>query len=280
MAEVKVKNEKLKMKNTTTKEKIAKVGKKVVAKKSEVHVEDAQKETRVNPLRKKASKGQEKETTKHLTLDVFDTNGKVVGKQHISSDVFGTKINKQLIAQAVRVYLANQRQGNASTKTRGEVSASTRKIYRQKGTGRARHGSLKAPLFVHYGGVAWGPRPRDFGLNIPQKMKQQALACALSAKVKDQELKIVSGLEKLDGKTKSMVGALANLKVKTENIKKNPKILLVINDGAANVIRAARNIDRVTITAAARLNVYDVLTAKQLLFSKDAVESLEARFKM
>jgi len=224
-----------------------------------------------------------KKTTKkdnNLILDVFGVDGKVVGSHSLAATVFGVKINKQLIAQAVRVYLANQRQGNASTKTRGEVTGSTRKIYRQKGTGRARHGGIRAPIFVG-GGVAWGPRPHNFNLSLPQKMKQLALASALSAKVQDQEVKIVSGMEKLDGKTKSMVGTLQNLELRIKNQEsreKTPKVLLVINDGATSVIRAARNIDRITITAASRLNVYDVLTTKQVLFSKDALESLEKRF--
>jgi large subunit ribosomal protein L4 len=227
----------------------------------------------LTPVKKAAKKENQ------LTVDILGTDGKVVGSHNLATAVFGVKINKQLIAQAVRVYLANQRQGNASTKTRGEVTGSTRKIYRQKGTGRARHGGIRAPIFVG-GGVAWGPRPHDFNLSLPQKMKQLALASALSSKAHDQEVKIVEGLEKLEGKTKKMVGALANLKLKTENIKKNPKILLIINDGATSTIRAARNIDRVTITSASRVNVYDVLTTKHVVFTKEAVENLEERFKV
>ena len=230
-----------------------------------------EKEQVASPVKKTAKKENQ------LTVDVFGIDGKVVGKHALLATIFAVKINKQLISQAVRVYLANQRQGNASTKTRGEVTGSTRKIYRQKGTGRARHGGIRAPLFVG-GGVAWGPRPHDFSLSLPQKMKQIALASALTGKVQEQELKIVSGVEKLEGKTKAMVGALAGLGLRTKEKGKEIKVLLVINDGATNVVRAARNIERVTVTSASRLNVYDVITTKQILFTEEAVESLEKRY--
>ncbi len=218
-----------------------------------------------------ASKTVKKETG--LVIDVFDVSGKVAGQLTLAEKVFGVAINRTLLAQAIRVYLANQRQGTRSTKTRGEVSASTRKIYRQKGTGRARHGSLKAPLFVHYGGVSHGPRPVDFSMTMPQKMRQKALTSALSAKLKDQEIKVVSGLVKLEAKTKVMAGILKNLGLT------NHKVLIVINDGTDNIVRAARNLEGVTLTSAARLNTYDVLTAKQIVFAQEAVESLQKRLE-
>ncbi len=219
-----------------------------------------------------ASKTVKKESD--LTVDVFDVNGKVTGQLELAKHVFGVAANKAIIAQAVRVYLANQRQGTRSTKTRGEVSASTRKIYRQKGTGRARHGSLKAPLFVHYGGVSHGPRPVDFSMTMPQKMRQKALTSVLSAKLKGQEIKVVSGLATMEAKTKAMAAALSNLKLRN---KSNDKLLVVINDGTGNIVRAARNLEGVTLTSAARLNAYDVLTARQILFAQEAVESLQKR---
>src|SRR5258708_225116 len=127
------------------------------------------------------SKKTEKKYTP-VSVDVIGVDGKVSGKVSLPGEMFGEKVNKTLLAQAVRVYLANQRQGNASTKTRGEVDGSTAKIYRQKGTGRARHGSKRAPIFVK-GGLVFGPKPRDFSLALPQKMKRKALFGALSAKV-------------------------------------------------------------------------------------------------
>ena len=180
-----------------------------------------------------------------ITAEVLDLTGKVTEKISLSKEIFGAKINKVLIAQAVKVYLANQRQGTASTKTRGEVEGSTRKIYRQKGTGRARHGSIRAPIFVH-GGVVFGPRPHDYSLKLPQKMKRNALFSALSAKFNDGEIKILQDLEKLEPKTKKFAEVIKNLGL--ENKKK--KILLITAAETENLKRAAQNIEGVTITAA------------------------------
>src|SRR3989344_6029979 len=128
-------------------------------------------------------------TTKKGSLfaPVYDLKGAKSGTLALPKEVFGTKVNNSLMAQAVRVYLANQRQGNATTKTRGEVQGSSKKIYRQKGTGRARHGSLRAPIFVK-GGIVFGPKPRDFSLDLPKKMKRKALFSSLSAKAADSEV--------------------------------------------------------------------------------------------
>lgn len=207
-----------------------------------------------------------------VTVDVFDVKGKVVGKTSLPKEMFAAKVNSVLMAQAVRVYLANQRKGTASTKTRGEVTASTRKIYRQKGTGRARHGGISAPIFVG-GGIAFGPKPRDYSLNLPKKMKRQALASALTSKAKDQAIKVVEGLEKLGPKTKGMYQTLKN--VAGEKEKGTRKILLVIPGKVENVQRSARNIEGVTIRPANLLNTYEVLNNATLLFMKDAIQKLE-----
>src|SRR5579885_383385 len=143
----------------------------------------------------------------NLLIDVYGIDRKVSGKVSLPHVIFGEKVNKQLLAQAVRVYLANKRQGTVSTKTRGEVDGSTRKIYRQKGTGRARHGSVRAPIFVH-GGVVHGPKPRDYSLNLPKKMRRKALFSALSAKLQDGQIKVVAGFEKLEPKTKAFISAI------------------------------------------------------------------------
>lgn len=188
----------------------------------------------------------------------------------LPEEIFNAKINKTLMAQAVRVYLANQRQGNASTKTRGEVTGSTRKIYRQKGTGRARHGGVRAPLFVH-GGIAHGPKPQDHSLALPKKMRKAALFSALTAKLIGQKIKIVSDLETIEPKTRSMAVALRKLDLAA-------KTLLVMPVDIETVIRAGRNLPDVTITAANRLNTYEILNAKQILFMKDAIKRLEEVF--
>lgn len=205
-----------------------------------------------------------------LTVDVFDIKGKVKEKMTLPKEIFAAKINPKLMAQAVRVYLANQRKGTASTKTRGEVKGSSRKIYRQKGTGRARHGSIRAPIFVH-GGVVFGPKPKDFSLNLPQKMKKAALFSALTTKLKNGEIKIVSGLEKIEPKTKNMVQTLKKLGLN------NKGLLFVLSAKNENIQRSARNIEGVELLLASQLNAYEILKNKNLIFMKDAIEIIEKR---
>ena len=211
-----------------------------------------------------------------LTLEMFDTKGKVVGSLDLPKEIFGAKINEKLMAQYVRVYLANQRSGTASTKARGEVHGSTRKIWRQKGTGRARHGSRKAPIFVH-GGIVFGPTPRDFSLKIAKKMKKLALFSALSAKLKANEIKAVTGLEKVGPKTKLMVEVINNLGIN----KKNRNILMVTPKSAKeleNVYRSSRNIEGVHILNAKMLNAYEVLDNKLILLMDKAVNTVKETF--
>src|SRR3989344_1714246 len=213
--------------------------------------------------------------TGELSLDLFDIKGKIAGKIDLPKEIFGAKINNQLLAQAVRVYLANQRKGTAETKTRGEVHGSTRKIWRQKGTGRARHGSKKAPIFVH-GGIAFGPHPRDFSLKISKKMKRQALFSALSSKLKSNEIKAVTGLEKLDPKTKSMADVINNLGI--DKKKRNILMITPLKNDLENVYRAARNLEGVRILNANVLNTYDVLNNRLILLMDKAVDSIKENF--
>lgn len=216
------------------------------------------------------------EKTKRVTgpsVDLYDLSGKVTGKVTLPAVIFAAKENKPLIAQAIRVYLANQRKGTVSTKTRGEVQGSTRKIYRQKGTGRARHGSNRAPIFVH-GGVAFGPKPRDYSLKLPQKMKRVALFSALSAKVKDGEIKVISGLASIEPKTKIMAQLMKQL---ASDVKRR-KVLLITENDTENISRATRNLEGISYTAASRLNVYDVLTSKMLVLMQESVAMLEKTF--
>ncbi len=205
-----------------------------------------------------------------LTADVFNLEGKVVEKISLPEEIFGVKINKALIAQAVRVYRANQRLGTASTKTRGEIEGSTRKIYRQKGTGRARHGSIRAPIFVH-GGVVFGPRPHDYGLRLSQKMKKAALFSVLTAKFQSGEMKILQGIENIEPKTKTFLSIIDKLGLND----KKKKILIIASSEIENLKRAGRNVEGVTMTAVKRLNTYDILNNRQLLFMKEAVEELK-----
>lgn len=210
-----------------------------------------------------------------LTASVFDIKGKVAGTISLPPEIFNAKINDSLMSQAVRVYLANQRQGTVKTKDRGEVNRTTKKIWQQKGTGRARHGSRRAPIFVG-GGLAFGPKPRDLSLSLSKKMKTLALFSALSSKLKDSEIKIVKGLETLEPKTKIMAGVLKNL-----GIQDDKRVLLIMPDAgekSQNVYRASRNIDGVQILSANTINAYKVLDNKLVLLMRDSVDVIKNTF--
>lgn len=214
---------------------------------------------------------------KHYTtvsVDVVGIDGKVTGKIALPGEMFGEKLNKALLAQAVRVYLANQRQGTLSTKTRGEVDGSTRKIYRQKGTGRARHGSVRAPIFVK-GGIVFGPKPRDFSLSLPQKMKRKALFSALSAKVKDKEVTVIDGLEAMKPKTKVFAQILKDLGLAG---KKQNVLFVTGGENVAAVLQAGRNIAGVNFLPSKQINTYEVLAASRLVMMKGAVTEMKEHF--
>lgn len=217
--------------------------------------------------KKAAPKAEKTEST--LKIAVVDTTGKEVETLSLPEVLFGAKVNPTLMAQAVRVYLANQRQGTASTKTRGEVEGSTRKIYRQKGTGRARHGGIRAPIFVK-GGIAHGPKPRDYSLDMPVKMRRAALFSALTVKLQQGDIVVVAGLEKVEPKTKTMAKTFDALGIKNA--------LVVMPGKVDSVYKAARNIDGLALTAAEQLNTYEVLEAKKVIFMKDALLAVQKTF--
>lgn len=224
-------------------------------------------------VEEKAMKPVKKETKQAtVSIDVLDVKGKAAGTVTVSGEIFGADVNKNLMAQAVRVYLANQRQGTSRTKSRGEVRASTRKIYRQKGTGRARHGGITAPIFVG-GGIAHGPKPRDFSLSLPKKMRKAALFSALTSKLNDKELKVVSGFDKLPAKTKDMATAMNAL-----GLAGKKQSVLVVTNNNESVVRAARNIENVSLLPANQVNTYAVLSAKTVIVMKDALETIEKSF--
>lgn len=217
--------------------------------------------------------GAEMNQVSKLKADVYDLDGSVAGKISLPHEIFGVALNKTLIAQAVRIFRANQRLGTASTKTRGEVEGSSRKIYRQKGTGRARHGTIRAPIFVH-GGIVGGPKPRDYSLHLPQKMKQAALFSALSDKLRSGKIKILSGIENLEPKTKQFVAVIEKLGLND----KKKKILVVTGAEIENLKRAAGNVEGVFMANAKRLNTYDILNNRQIVVLKDAIEELEKHY--
>ncbi|MBI4999647.1 50S ribosomal protein L4 [Candidatus Gottesmanbacteria bacterium] len=213
-----------------------------------------------------------------LTTDVLDAEGKVVGEIDLPKEIFAAQINEKLLAQAVRVYLANQRQGTVSTKTRGEVAGSTRKIYRQKGTGRARHGSRKAPIFVG-GGIIFGPKPRDFSLKFPKKMKKAAFLSALASKFKDKDILVVSGLAKLKPKTAEMIKTLKSLKIAMDDGKLTFPTLLVTTGDQENLVLACRNIQNLFLSPFNLLHPYLLLSHQKIIFSKEAIEKFSDLWK-
>jgi large subunit ribosomal protein L4 len=216
-----------------------------------------------------AIKGKSVEKSSGMQMSVVGIDGKHVGTVTLPEALFGAKVNEQLVAQAVRVYLANQRQGSAASKTRGMVEGSTRKIYKQKGTGRARHGGIRAPIFVG-GGTAFGPHPHAFAMAFPQKMRRVALASALSLKKQEGNIVVVSGMEKMLPKTKEMATFLAACGA--------TNCLLLVPAGWEGITRSARNIESVETIDAASTYAYGVLAHKTIVIPKESLAILEKTF--
>lgn len=209
-------------------------------------------------------------TKSPLSVVVLGSDGKPAGKMTLPKELFGAKVNKPLLAQAVRVYLANQRSGTASTKTRGQVEGSTRKIYKQKGTGRARHGAIRAPIFVG-GGIVFGPQPRDYSLKLPKAMKKAAVASALTLQLVDGNVVVVAGLAQLEPKTKLMAQTLSKVGA-------SDGTLLITADQRDSVLRAAGNLPSVDIIRAREVNAYTLLAHKKMVMMKEAVKELAETF--
>ncbi|HVT01590.1 MAG TPA: 50S ribosomal protein L4 [Patescibacteria group bacterium] len=214
---------------------------------------------------KTASKSATK-TANNMSISVFAIDGSKKGTVVLASEIFGGAVNKSLMAQAVRVYLVNQRQGTASTKTRGEVAGSTRKIYRQKGTGRARHGAITAPIFVG-GGITFGPRPRTFDLKMSKQMRKKALFSALSYKNSDNKIMVLD-VNGATGKTKEISKVLKTMGTTSKNGKAN-KVLFVADE--TKIKKSAGNIAGLTAVSAHVLNTYSVLSSNFIIFEKEAL---------
>ncbi len=202
-----------------------------------------------------------------MQVPVYNLAGQEVEKVEISDYVFGVPYNQAVVHQVMVAQRANARQGTASTKTRGEVAGSTRKLFRQKCTGYARAGSIKSPL-RRGGGIIFGPKPRSYRQTVPRKMRCLALRCILSAKVRDDELIILDQLELEQPKTKEMVRILAALGV-------NTSALVVTPTSEENVIKSARNLPGIKTVPASLLNVIDLLSCKKLLMTLAAVRKAE-----
>ncbi|MDD5594637.1 MAG: 50S ribosomal protein L4 [Candidatus Omnitrophica bacterium] len=212
-----------------------------------------------------------------ITLPVYNTEGKEVETIKLDASVFNGEINSAAIQQAVTAYRANQRKGLAQTKTRGEVSGGGKKPWKQKGTGRARVGSTRSPLWRH-GGVIFGPHPRDFSYQLPQKIRSVALKSSLNAKVKENNFVVLDSLETKTPKTKEMNKVFANLKVVPEKSKGSHVLLL--SDNLDNNLRLSlRNLKFLDINLSRDTHVYEVLSAKKLVITKSGLTQLVKRLK-
>jgi len=204
-----------------------------------------------------------------VELPVYNTAGEIVDKIELSDDVFGVPMNSGLVHQAMVAQLANQRIGTAATKTRGQVSGGGRKPYRQKGTGRARQGTIRAP---HYrgGGVVFGPHPRSYHQAMPRKARLLAMKCVLADKVAEKHLIVVNQLDVAEPKTRAIVQMLSNLPVERST-------LITLAQPNENVLKSARNIPGVDTIVADTVSLLDVLRHNYIVMPVDAVRKIEAR---
>ena len=201
------------------------------------------------------------------TISVYDMTGKKTGSMELNADIFGIEPNVAVMHSAVINYLANQRQGTQSTKTRSEVSGGGRKPWRQKGTGHARQGSTRSPQWTH-GGIALGPKPRSYRFALPKKVRRLALKSAFSSKVMADEMLVLESLSLDEIKTKTIVNMLNALGA-------DRKVLLVLPEKDEKIVLSARNIPGVKTALVNTLNVYDILNCDKFIVVKDAVAQLE-----
>ncbi len=201
---------------------------------------------------------------------VYNVQGEVVGEVELSEALFGAEVNEALMHQAVVAHLARQRQGTVSTKGRSEVRGGGRKPWRQKGTGLARTGSIRSPIF-RGGGIIFGPKPRDFGLALPKRMRRKALSSALSAKVRDGDLVVLEGLKLETPRTKDIVSLLERLNIRG-------RTLIVTPETDRTLVLSSRNIPGVATQRADNLNVHDLLSTGKVVFTREAVARVEEVF--
>jgi large subunit ribosomal protein L4 len=200
------------------------------------------------------------------SVDVLDLSNNKVGSVELADAVFAAPVNEHLLYEAVRHYLAGRRGGNAKTKTRHEVAGSGKKLWKQKGTGRARMGSIRSPLWRH-GGTTHGPQPRSYAYHLPRKMQLGALRSALSAKLRDGELRVVREFSLSEPKTKLMRQTLTKLEA-------HKTVLLVDNSDNRNLTLSSRNLEGVKLVASRDVNVYDLLGHEQVLLTEAAAARL------
>ncbi|MDR2771015.1 MAG: 50S ribosomal protein L4 [Clostridiales Family XIII bacterium] len=203
-------------------------------------------------------------------VQILTMSGEAAGDIELKDEVFGVEINQNAIYAVIKNYLANQRQGTQSAKTRGEVKGGGKKPFRQKGTGRARQGSRVAPNHVG-GGVVFAPKPRDYRYTLPRKLRRLAMRSALSSKVAEREIIVLDNLHFETPKTKDMIKVL-------QNVGAAKKALIVLPEKDENVIRSAHNIPGVRTALATTMNVYEILNYTSFIVTKDAVDKIETLF--
>ncbi|KKS16862.1 MAG: 50S ribosomal protein L4 [candidate division WWE3 bacterium GW2011_GWB1_41_6] len=206
-----------------------------------------------------------------MKIDVLDIKGKKVDEITLKKEIFGIEPNETVLAQYVRVYRTNQRQGTSSTLNRGEVSGGGKKPWKQKGTGRARVGSTRNPIWVH-GGVAHGPKPKDWTLKLPKKVKRLALISALSSAVEKKKLTVLDKIEIESPKSKLVSEIVKNLDLKGST-------LIVLNEKNDNLLLGSRNILGLNPTLLNNLNAYDILNARNVVFMKDAILGVQKKYE-
>lgn len=202
-----------------------------------------------------------------MQLSVYDVRGQIVEHIEVRDDVFAVPLNEAVVHQAMVRQLANRRQGNASTKTRGEVVGSTRKLYHQKHTGRARRGNIKSPL-LRGGGVVFGPHPRCYRQSMPRKMRRLALECVLSAKVREGDVRVIDSLHLEMPKTKEMVDILSAVGA-------GSSALIITAESDPNVVKASHNLAGIEVLPARLINVLDLLSHKTLIATVSAMRDIE-----
>ncbi len=200
------------------------------------------------------------------TVKVYNTEKKEVGEIQLNESIFGVEVSVEAMHQVVLAQLANKRQGTQSAKTRAEVRGGGIKPWRQKGTGRARQGSIRAPQWIH-GGIVFAPKPRDYRVSVPKSMRRVAMKSALTSKVQDNEMIVLESLAFDAPKTKDMVKVLNAFETK--------KTLIVVAESNENVYKSARNIPGVAVVPVNNINVYDILKYENLMITRDAVSKIE-----
>ncbi|WP_077368844.1 50S ribosomal protein L4 [Anaerosalibacter sp. Marseille-P3206] len=200
-------------------------------------------------------------------VNVYNVLGEQVGEMELKDSIFGVEINEHAMYEMVKNHLANRRQGTQCVKTRAEVRGGGRKPWRQKGTGRARQGSIRAPHWTG-GGVSFAPKPRDYSYNVPKKVRRVAMKSAFSSKVVENEMIVLDELNLAEPKTKEMAKILANIKA-------GKKALIVMDEKNDNVIKSVKNIPNVKATLVSTLNVYDILNYDSFIITKGAVSKVE-----